>query len=46
MVRNGYAVAYTKYSKKFVAQEKIAKKEKSGLWAGSFEMPWDYRKKN
>ena len=46
MVRNGYAVAYTKYSKKFVAQENIAKKEKSGLWAGTFEMSWDYRKKN
>ena len=46
MVRNGYAVAYTKYSKKYVAQENLAKKEKSGLWSGTFEMPWDYRKKN
>ncbi len=46
MVRNGYAVSYQKYSKQFVAVEKIAKKEKLGLWAGSFEMPWDYRKKN
>ena len=46
MVRNGYAVAYTKYSKKYVAQENIAKKERSGLWSGTFEMPWDYRKKN
>ena len=46
MVRNGYAVAYIKYSKKYVAQENIAKKEKLGLWAGTFEMPWDFRKKN
>ena len=46
MVRNGYAVAYIKYSKKYVAQENIAKKERSGLWSGTFEMPWDYRKKN
>ena len=46
MVRNGYAVAYTKYSKKYIAQENIAKKERSGLWSGTFEMPWDYRKKN
>ncbi len=44
MVRNGHAVAYKKYSKKFVAQENIAKKEKLGLWSGTFEMPWDWRK--
>ena len=46
MVRYGYAVAYRKYSKKYVAHEDIAKKGKLGLWAGTFEMPWDYRKKN
>ena len=46
MVSNGYAVAYKKYSKKFVVQENIAKKEKLGLWAGTFEMPWEWRKKN
>ena len=45
MVRNGYAVAYKKYSKKFVAIENIARKEKLGLWSGNFEMPWDWRKK-
>ena len=46
MVRNGYAVAYRKYSKKFVSQEIFAKKEKLGLWSSSFIMPWDYRKNN
>ena len=46
MVRNGYAVAYEKYSKKFVSMQKIAEKNKSGLWEGSFDMPWDWRKKN
>ena len=46
MVSNGYAVAYRKYSKKFVSQENIAQKEKLGLWAGTFEMPWEWRKKN
>ena len=46
MVLNGYAVAYKKYSKKFVAQENLAKKDKLGLWAGSFELPWEWRKKN
>ena len=46
LVKNGYAVAYRKYSKKFVSQENLAKKEKLGLWAGTFEMPWEWRKKN
>ena len=46
MVRSGYAVAYRKYSKKFVSQEIFAKKEKLGLWSGTFTMPWDYRKNN
>ena len=46
MVRNGYAVAYRKYSKKFIADEVIAKKNKSGLWNGTFDMPWEWRKKN
>ena len=46
MVSNGYAVAYRKYSKKFVSQENIAKKKKLGLWVGTFEMPWEWRKKN
>ena len=30
----------------FIAQENIARKEQLGIWAGSFEMPWDYRKSN
>ena len=46
LVQNGYAVAYRKYSTKFIGQENIARKEQLGLWAGSFEMPWDYRKSN
>ena len=46
MVRNGDAVAYRKDSKKFVSQEIFAKKEKLGLWSGTFTMPWDFRKDN
>ena len=45
LVRNGLAVAYTKYSKKYITNENDAKKEKKGLWAGNFEMPWEWRKK-
>ena len=46
MVRNGYAVVYKKYSKKYLAAENLAKNEKLGLWTGSFKMPWEWRKEN
>ncbi len=46
MVLNGHAVAYRKYSKKYVAQENLAKRDKLGLWAGAFEMPWIWRRNN
>lgn len=46
MVSNGYAVAYRKYSEKYVSDEINAKKNKLGIWQGKFEMPWDYRRKN
>ena len=44
LVSNGYAVAFRKYSKKYVSEEILAKQEKKGIWQGKFEMPWDYRK--
>jgi endonuclease YncB( thermonuclease family) len=46
MVRNGYAFAYRKYSKKFIKDEEFARKNNLGLWKMKFEYPWDYRKKN
>lgn len=45
LVKNGYAFAYRKYSKKFIEDEEYAKKNKLGLWAMNFQYPWDYRKK-
>ena len=44
MVRNGYAVAYEKYSKKYKSVELEAKKNNLGIWQGDFDMPWDWRK--
>ena len=44
MVRLGYAVAYRKYSKKYLSAEREAKREELGLWKGTFDMPWDWRK--
>ena len=44
LVRKGYAFAYRKYSKKFVADEDYARMNKIGMWSMSFDYPWDYRK--
>lgn len=44
MVREGYAVAYSQYSKDFVEDEKFAKENTLGIWSMSFQMPSDYRK--
>ena len=46
LVRSGYAFAYRKYSKKFVADEDYARINKIGMWSMKFDYPWDYRKKN
>ncbi len=44
LVRRGFAVAYRRYSKDYVGQEERARKAKAGVWSGTFEMPWDWRK--
>ena len=46
MVRNGFAVAYRRYSKQYILDENFAKEEKLGLWRGSFVNPEKWRKKN
>ena len=46
MVRNGYAVAYRKYSKLYIPDENFAKEKKLGLWRGSFVKPEKWRKLN
>ena len=44
LVRNGYAFAYRRYSKKFVPDEDYARINKLGMWSMEFDYPWDYRK--
>ena len=46
MVRNGYAIAYRRYSKKYVLDEDFAKEKKLGLWQGKFKNPEKWRKLN
>ena len=45
LVKEGFAFAYTRYSKKFVEDEQFAIKNKSGMWSMDFIFPWDFRKK-
>lgn len=44
LVLNGYALAYSQYSKQYVEAEKQAQKEKKGIWSSEFQNPQDYRK--
>ena len=43
LVRSGYAFAYRKYSDKFIKDEEFAKENKLGMWAMTFQYPWDFR---
>ena len=43
LVRSGYAFAYRKYSTKFIEDEEFAKANKLGMWAMTFQYPWDFR---
>ena len=46
LVRNGHAVAYSRYSKIYIEDEKFAKENKLGIWAGTFKTPEKWRKLN
>lgn len=43
LVREGWAVAYRRYSRAYVIDEWIARWHGRGLWAGSFEPPEQWR---
>ena len=44
LVRNGYAVAYRRYSMEYIKAENDARDNSKGIWNGSFQMPWDWRR--
>ena len=46
MVRNGHAIAYKRYSKRYLKDEDFARKNKLGLWQGRFMYPEKWRKLN
>ena len=43
LVSQGHALAYRRYSKRYVAAEDEARKAKLGLWQGQFIKPWQWR---
>lgn len=45
MVRQGWAVAYTRYSAAYAADETAARAAKRALWSGEFEAPEEWRRK-
>lgn len=45
MVRSGHALAFVKYDSRYAALEVAAKGSRAGLWAGTFDAPWDWRRK-
>lgn len=46
LVAQGWAVAFRRYSMDYVETETDARNQSIGIWAGTFEMPWDYRKQS
>ena len=43
MVRDGMALAFTRYSRDYVSQEEAAKRERKGLHAHNWLPPWEWR---
>lgn len=43
MVLQGWALAFVKYSSRYVEDQKRAEAARIGLWAGSFVKPWEWR---
>ena len=45
MVRQGHALAFIRYSTRYVGLEAEARAAGRGMWAGTFEPPWDWRRR-
>lgn len=44
MVAEGWALAYRRYSRAYVAAERRARAAKRGVWRGEIVPPWDWRR--
>jgi endonuclease YncB( thermonuclease family) len=43
LVRQGLAVAFVRYSTRYVGAEALARAAHKGVWAGPFVLPWEWR---
>jgi endonuclease YncB( thermonuclease family) len=43
MVRDGWALSFKRYSRRYDADEALAINRRTGVWAGAFIAPWDWR---
>jgi endonuclease YncB( thermonuclease family) len=43
LVAQGLALAYRRYSLDYVAAQDKAREARRGMWAGTFEPPWEWR---
>jgi endonuclease YncB( thermonuclease family) len=44
LVRNGWAMAYQRYSRDYVPEQRRAEADEAGIWRGEFVPPWDWRR--
>ncbi|WP_136661446.1 thermonuclease family protein [Nitratireductor sp. XY-223] len=44
LVREGWAVAYRRYSRDYIRAETDARAVGRNIWSGRFDMPWDWRR--
>jgi endonuclease YncB( thermonuclease family) len=44
LVSRGMALAYVEYSRDYVSQQVEAEAARVGLWRGTFQAPWDWRR--
>jgi endonuclease YncB( thermonuclease family) len=45
LVAQGLALAYWRYSRDYVAAEDEVRVAGRGMWAGTFEPPWEWRRR-
>lgn len=46
MIRRGWAVDFVRYSRgRYEAEQDAAQRAAAGLWAGDFDVPWEWRAK-
>lgn len=43
MVQAGWALAFRRYSHRYLGDEREASSERRGMWSGSFQEPWAWR---